>query len=200
MKSLFLASQSPRRAQLLSQLGLKFQILTPSSEERIVVGKTEEEIIKQTEQNTLLKAESVLDSVNEGVIISGDTVVVTQDFRVLGKPTTSDEALVMLEQLVGTRHRVLSAVAVVANDQSRVTVDHVWTTVTFRETQQEALKRYIATKEPFGKAGGYAIQSKGAFLVAKLTGSPTAVIGLPLELVVSLLHAHGVEVWQYWKD
>ena len=200
MKSLFLASQSSRRAQLLSQLGLKFQILTPSIEEKIVFGKTEAEIIKQTKQNALLKVESVIDLVTEGVIISGDTVVVTQNNHVMGKPTNFDEAFAMLKQLVGTWHRVLSAVAVTATDQSQVTVDHAWSTVYFRETPLEVLKQYIATKEPLGKAGGYAIQGKGAFLVAQITGSFSAVVGLPLELVVPLLNKHGIEVWQHWDD
>ena len=200
MKPLFLASQSPRRAQLLSQLGLEFQVLKPSIEETNVLGLTEEEIIKQTEQNALLKGESVLNMIDEGIVISGDTVIMTQDHQVLGKPITPAMALTMLKQLAGTWHRVLSAVAVISTEPYQATVDHVWTTVTFRETSLDVLKKYIATTEPLGKAGGYAIQGKGAFLVTQISGSPSAVIGLPLELVVELLQIHGIKIWQCWTD
>lgn len=200
MKPIFLASHSSRRASLLSQLGLKFQVLTPFVEETKVFGTTEAEIIQQTKQNALHKAESVQEMVGEGVIISGDTVIVTQNLQVLGKPATSADALAMLKQLVGTWHRVLSAVVIASANLAQVTVDHAWTTVSFRQVPLKILHHYIATKEPLGKAGGYAIQGKGGFLVTRIMGSPSAVIGLPLELVVSLLSKHGIEIWQYWID
>ena len=200
MKPIILASRSSRRASLLSQLGLKFRILTPTVEETMLFGSTEAEIIQQTKQNALRKAESVRDLVGEGIIISGDTVIVTQNFQVFGKPTSSADALAMLKQLVGTWHRVLSAVAVASANPVTVSVDHAWTTVSFRKVPLKILRHYVATEEPLGKAGGYAIQGKGGFLLAQITGSPSAVIGLPLELVVSLLSKHGVEVWHYWTD
>jgi septum formation protein len=200
MKPLILASRSPRRALLLSQLGLTFRVLTPSVEETNVFSVTEKEIIQQTKQNAFRKAESVHKMVDEGIIISGDTVIVTQDFQVLGKPATSAEALAMLKQLVGTWHRVLSAVAVISANLAKVCVDHAWATVYFRRAPLKVLRHYITTQEPLGKAGGYAIQGKGGFLLTQITGSPSAVIGLPLELVVSLLSKHGIEIWQCWTD
>jgi septum formation protein len=200
MKPLFLASQSPRRATLLSQLGLPFQILSPLIEETTVTGTTKKAITQQTEQNALMKARSVLEMVDKGVIISGDTVVVTKQYHVLGKPTTPQDALGMLKQLVGTLHHVLSAVAVISASPEKISTDHVWTKVAFRNIPLEGLTSYVATKEPLGKAGGYAIQGKGGFLVEHIEGSQSAVIGLPLELVVSLLNSHGIDVWQYWND
>ncbi|MFX0168660.1 MAG: Maf family protein [Candidatus Hodarchaeota archaeon] len=198
MNPLFLASQSPRRAALLSQLGLVFQVLKPKARESRITDSTDVGIIQLAEQNALEKAQSVLDSVQDGLILSGDTMVVTQNNQVLGKPTTAQEALVMLKGLVGTWHRVISAVAVISANTKKARVDHVWTTVTFRKVPIDALKCYIAIQEPLGKAGGYAIQGKGMFLIEKIDGSHSAVIGLPLELVVSLLMDHGVEVWHYW--
>jgi len=198
MPPLYLASASPRRAALLGQLGVPFQILAPTAEEARVTGGPVRVVGRVVLANALRKARAVAAQLAEGLVIAGDTLVLTDKGRGLGKPQTAENALVMLRQLVGTWHRVLSAVAVVdaATRKSRVRLAsaRVW----FRPVPDTALRRYAATGEPLDKAGAYAIQGLGSFLVARVSGSYTAVIGFPLELVVTLLEDFGFTVPNHW--
>ena len=197
MIPLFLASKSPRRAALLTHLGLTFEIRTPQSQEDILTMGSDDEIVNTVCQNALQKAFSVLPSIEKGLVISGDTLVVTKKNRVLGKPTTTDEAFHMLQELTGKEHRVISAVAIVDASSKKKRVGHKWTTVTFRKASDDELRMYVQTHEPIGKAGGYAIQGKGGTLVQSIEGSYTAVIGIPIELVVSFLASFGLYPRQY---
>jgi septum formation protein len=197
MKPLFLASNSPRRARLLSNLGLEFEIRKPQTREKTPTADTDEAIIATVCENALRKALSILSSINDGLAIGGDTLVVTNNKKVLGKPKTSNEALRMLQQLVGKTHRVISAVAIVDASTRETKVGHSWATVTFRKATKEELQHYVLSREPLGKAGGYAIQGKGGILIESIEGSYTAIIGLPIELVVPFLSHFGVPPSQY---
>jgi septum formation protein len=199
MKLLFLASNSERRSSLLTQLGLQFQVLSPTVEELEISAGTDAQIIKTVEENALRKAQSV-QSTQDGLIISGDTLVVTRDNQVLGKPQTDEEAFDMLQQLNGTWHRVISAVAVIDTTTENSSVSHIWSRVHFHNLSPEVIRQYISTNEPIGKAGGYAIQGLGGFLVEEVEGSFTAVVGMPFELLVPLLSEFGVQIWHYWKS
>ncbi|MFW9985134.1 MAG: Maf family protein [Candidatus Odinarchaeota archaeon] len=199
MKRIFLASQSKRRSTLLLQLGLRFETILPQIQETVISTGSDTKIVEIVQSNALRKAQSLLNSVSEGLIISGDTLVVTEDNRILGKPQTHDEAIQMLLSLVDTWHRIISAVAVIDVITRNSLVRHLWTRIRFRKVSDEAIRQYVSTKEPFGKAGGYAIQGKGGFLVDRVEGSYTSVIGLPLELVIELLDEFGVKIWQYWS-
>jgi septum formation protein len=198
MPPLYLASASPRRAALLSQLGVSFQVIAPTAEETDATGGPVRVVSRVVLANALRKAKAVAAQLAEGLVIAGDTLVLTDEGKGLGKPQTAEKALTMLRQLVGTWHRVLSAVAIVdaATRKSRVRLAsaRVW----FRPTPDTALRRYIATGEPLDKAGAYAIQGLGSFLVARVSGSYTAVIGFPLELVVALLEDFGFAVPDHW--
>jgi septum formation protein len=197
MIPLFLASKSTRRAALLKHLGLTFEIRTPHSQEKTITTGSDDEIIKTVCQNALQKAFSVLPTIDKGLIISGDTLVVTETNQVLGKPKTSDEAIKMLQGLAGKLHRVVSAVAIVDVRSKEKLVGHKWTKVTFRKVSNDELQKYMLTQEPLGKAGGYAIQGKGGALVESIEGSYTTVIGMPVELVVSFLTQFGLYPSQY---
>ena len=197
MIPLFLASKSSRRAGLLSHLGLTFEIRTPQNQEETLTVGSDDEIINTVCENALQKAFSVLPSIDKGLIISGDTLVVTKQNRVLGKPKTTDEAFRMLQELTGKKHRVISAVAIVDASSKKKRVGHKWTTVTFRKVSDNELQKYVQTQEPLGKAGGYAIQGKGGALIESIEGSYTAVIGIPIELVVSFLTHFGISPSQY---
>lgn len=199
MKRIFLASQSKRRSTLLLQLGLRFETILPQIQETVISTGSDTKIVEIVQSNALRKAQSLLNSVSEGLIISGDTLVVTKGNRILGKPQTHDEAIQMLLSLVDTWHRIISAVAVIDVITRNSLVRHLWTRIRFRKVSDEAIRQYVSTKEPFGKAGGYAIQGKGGFLVDRVEGSYTSVIGLPLELVIELLDEFGVKIWQYWS-
>lgn len=199
MKLLFLASNSQRRSSLLTQLGLQFQVLSPTVEETEISAGTDAQIIKVVQDNALRKAQSVK-STQDGLIISGDTLVVTRDNQVLGKPQTDDEAIEMLQQLSGTWHRVISAVAVIDTTTEKSSVSHIWSRVCFHTIPLEVIQQYVSTTEPIGKAGGYAIQGLGGFLVEKVEGSFTAVVGMPFEILVPLLSEFDVQIWHYWKS
>ena len=199
MKLLFLASKSRRRSSLLTQLGLQFQVLSPTVEEIEISAGTDAQIIKVVQDNALRKAQSVK-STQDGLIISGDTLVVTKDNQVLGKPQTDEEAIEMLQELNGAWHRVISAVAIVDSTTEKSSVSHIWSRVCFHNIPLEVIRQYVSTAEPIGKAGGYAIQGLGGFLVEKVEGSFTAVVGMPFEILVPLLSEFDVQIWQYWKS
>lgn len=197
MIPLFLASKSPRRATLLTHLGLTFEILDPQIQEKTLTTGSDEEIVHVVRHNALQKAFSVLPTIEEGLIIGGDTLVVTNRNIVLGKPKTADEAYQMLQGLTGKQHRVISAVAIVDVRSEENQVGHKWATVTFRKVSDNELRKYVLTQEPIGKAGGYAIQGKGGALIESIEGSYTAVIGMPIELVVAFLTRFGLSPSQY---
>jgi septum formation protein len=197
MIPLFLASKSPRRAALLKHLGLTFEIRTPRSQEKTLRSGTDNEIVDTVCHNALQKVLSILPTINIGLVIGGDTLVVTEANLVLGKPKTSDEAFQMLQGLSDKQHRVISAVAIVDASSKAKRIGHKWTKVTFRKASDGELQKYVLTQEPIGKAGGYAIQGKGGTLVESIEGSYTAVIGMPVELVVSFLAHFGLQPNQY---
>jgi septum formation protein len=199
MKLLFLASKSKRRSDLLVQLGLQFQVVPPQIEEAELASGTDPQIIQTVQRNALHKAQSIKDTQN-GLIISGDTLVITKENQVLGKPQTKEEAVKMLQQLNGTWHRVISAVAVVDVATKKSEVRHLWSRVTFHKLPPEVIDQYVSTREPIGKAGGYAIQGFGGFLIEKVEGSFTNVVGMPFEILIPILADFDVQIWYYWKS
>jgi septum formation protein len=198
MPLLYLASASPRRAALLAQLGVPFQVITPIAEEVLIPGGPVQAVSRAVKASALRKADEAAAGLNDGVVIAGDTVVLTDKGRVLGKPQTAENALAMLRRLVGTWHRVLSAVAVVDAATRRSRVRLVSARVWLRPVSESVLRRYVATGEPLDKAGAYAIQGLGSSLVSRVRGSYTAVIGFPLELVASLLEQFGFVISDRW--
>ena len=199
MKLLFLASNSERRSTLLTQLGLQFQVFSPTVKEIEISAGTDAQIIQTVEKNALRKAQSVR-LTQDGLIISGDTLVVTRNNQVLGKPQTGEEAFEMLQQLNGTWHRVISEVAIVDTTTENSSVSHIWSRVRFHNIPPDVIRQYVSTAEPLGKAGGYAIQGLGGFPVEKVEGSFTAVVGMPFEILVPLLSEFDVQIWHYWKS
>lgn len=198
MKPLFLASKSTQRAALLSQLGLQFEIIPARIFETTLTKTDDSEIIEKVQQNALKKAQSALHLVTDGIIIAGDTLIVTHDQCVLGKPRTAAEAYKMLQSLVGQWHRVISAVAMIDASTLKSLVRYLWTRVKFRSLPESMLRDYVSTKEPLGKAGGYAIQGKGAFFIEQIEGSYTSIVGLPLELVIEMFEVFDVKLKHYW--
>jgi septum formation protein len=199
MASLYLASTSPQRRELLTQLGITFKVMSPQIREEHhneTSGPTATHVVCK---NALTKAQEVASRLTEGLVIGGDTLVVTNRGKVLGKAKTSKDALAMLRLLSGTWHRVLSAVALVDAKSGDHKVGHASTIVFFRKVSDTTLHKYVETHEPLEKAGAYAIQGKGGFLIEKISGSYSAVVGLPLGLLVGLLTEFGVPVWKYWN-
>jgi septum formation protein len=175
---LVLASASPRRRELLQQIGLKFQVVPSRAEEQILPGETPEEHVIRL---SLDKAEEVAnrDDISGRWFIGSDTIVLC-DRQILGKPEDELHAATMLRQLSGREHQVLSGYAIIDRQTGKQQSEAVNTKVWFRQLTESEITSYIATGEPADKAGAYAIQGLGICFVARIEGSYTNVVGLPL--------------------
>lgn len=186
--ALILASKSPRRRELLAQMGLTdFEIHPALGEELAQPDLTPPELVQAL---ALHKAQEVAQAFAQSgdVVIGADTIVVL-DGQVLGKPHDEAHALAMLTALSGREHHVYTGVAVLQDGRALVQVED--TAVWFRNASEGELRRYIATGEPMDKAGAYAVQGRAGAFVRSIHGSPTNVIGLPLETVARLLREAG---------
>ena len=186
-----LASASPRRAELLAQLGVCFDVLPQAIDETPKSGE------KATELSLRLadaKAQSALESAGDAaVLVLGSDTVVSVDDMLLGKPVSADDAVQMLVQLSGRIHRVCTAVSLASRESSASGLSE--TRVRFREITDSEAHAYWSTGEPKGKAGGYAIQGRGAVFVESISGSYSGVMGLPLFETAALLAEFGVPLW-----
>ncbi|MGA1371567.1 MAG: Maf family protein [Pseudomonadales bacterium] len=186
---LVLASGSPRRADLLKQIGLPFEVRLPDPavDESVRVNEKPEPYVRR-----LARAKALALAAPGCVVVAADTTVVLDD-AVLGKPADSAEAQRMLLALAGRSHEVLTAVAVRRDDDCRVTL--VRTRVHFRPISREEAFAYSETGEGMDKAGAYAIQGLGAVFVSAIEGSFSNVVGLPLAETDGLLQDLGVDTW-----
>ncbi|MDA0144435.1 septum formation inhibitor Maf [Vibrio kanaloae] len=179
-KSLVLASGSPRRKELLSQLGYEFSVLVTDVEECKHAQETAEEYVKRLSLDKALAALSLLgvsDSEKQHVVLGSDTVVVSQG-QVLEKPADFSDSKRMLTQLANHRHQVMTAVSVVSATQqnTKIVITDVW----FKPLSEKEIEQYWETGEPCDKAGSYGIQGLGGRFVTRIEGSYYAVVGLPL--------------------
>jgi len=180
-----LASASSRRRALLQDLGLDFEILEARIEERPEPGETPQEFVLRAASD---KA-SVISGLNPASWVLGADTVVVHGIRILGKPKNSEEALQVLLSLSGRKHVVHTGFCL-KNSEEQASVSRVVTTeVSFFHFTREVAAAYVATGEPLDKAGAYGIQGIGGFLVEKINGSYSNVVGLPLvEVIQELLH------------
>jgi len=183
---LILASASPRRRELLAQLGVSFSVLPADIDERVVDGETPQAYVRRM---AVGKAEAghaqAAVAVAPGPIVLGADTTVVVNAQILGKPENQDDAMRMLALLSGRTHRVLSSVAV--TDGKRLEARTSITEVSFRNISPGESAAYWATGEPYDKAGAYAVQGLGALFVHELKGSYTGVVGLPLYETAELL-------------
>lgn len=191
-QKVYLASGSPRRRELLSQIGVPFEVLPVSVPEQQAPGESPQAYVRRL---ALEKARAGLVALNgeSGVVLGADTLG-ELDGKVLEKPLNQQDAARMLEAMSGREHRVLSAVAIA--DHTRELVNVVETRVLFRNLNSSEIERYWNSGEPQDKAGGYAIQGLGAVFVKSISGSYSAVVGLPLEATQALLAEFEIPVWQ----
>lgn len=175
MFPIYLASASPRRRELLTLLGVPFEILLTQTVEERLDGETVQEHVCRLAQ---AKAQAgVILAQQDWPVLGADTIVVL-DGQVLGKPHDEQQAMRMLTALSGRQHQVMTAIAMA--DRHHMLCQRVVTDVTFRTLSPEEIREYIATGEPMDKAGAYGIQGKGGCFVRTITGSYHAVVGLPL--------------------
>jgi septum formation protein len=187
---LFLASTSPRRRELLQQLGLSFDVLKIDVDETRRADETPEAYVERLARD---KAHAGLAQVSAGaVVIAADTTVALANDE-LGKPASLAEAYAMWARLSGQTHRVLTGVAVAT--AARMESGVVTTQVHFRDITMAEQTAYWASGEPQDKAGGYAIQGKGAVFVRGIEGSYSNVVGLPLAETAAMLASFGFSIW-----
>lgn len=188
---IILASSSPRRKQLLAQLGLRFDIITPAIDESRLPA---EDLVDYAQRLSRQKAAAVLAQIEHqpSLIIAADTIV-EQHGDLLGKPHNAQAAQAMLLRLRGQKHTVISGfTAQRAGDCPCVITRHVRTIVYMRDYSRDEIAAYIASGDPFDKAGGYAIQNESFHPVARIQGSYSNVVGLPLEALRLALAEIGV--------
>lgn len=186
--SLILASKSPRRRDLLNQAGLTFTVIPSTVDERAVAIASPEEHVRLLAE---AKAGEVAQRFPESWVIGADTVVLIEN-TVLGKPRTQSEARHMLETLSGKTHKVLTGYCICCKNAKRSFSRTVETKVLFKPLTDREMDWYVSTREPFDKAGGYAAQGLGTFLIKRVEGSYTSVVGLPVCEVVDYLVKQGV--------
>lgn len=183
-----LASGSPRRRELLTDLGLEFTVHpSPVEEPAPMQGEAPVDYVKRMAE---LKTMDVATHFTDQTVLGADTIVVLDD-RIMGKPTDKAHALEMLTALSGQTHQVITGFCLVLPDNKTIT-KAISTDVDMRTSGKAELTGYIATNEPMDKAGAYAIQGIGTFLVTAIRGSYTNVVGLPLARVLEELLIHKI--------
>ncbi|HEV2112243.1 MAG TPA: nucleoside triphosphate pyrophosphatase [Gammaproteobacteria bacterium] len=190
MDPIYLASASPRRRQLLEQLGLRFEVLAADLDETPRPGEAAADYVQRLAR---AKAEAAAARLGDPAarVLGADTAVVL-DGAILGKPRDRAEGLAMLARLSGRRHQVLSAVALWQGGRLDTALSS--SEVSFRDISAAEARSYWESGEPADKAGGYAIQGLGAMFVVRLEGSYSGVVGLPLFETAELLRNAGVRV------
>lgn len=185
---IILASASPRRRELLTQVGYRFDVVPSSVEEEMEDG-TPMDIVKH---NALIKAQDIAKSYPQDTVIGADTIVVVGG-RIFGKPQDKKDAEKMLTELSGRIHQVMTGIAVIQGD--RVHSEVVVTDVTMRNYGADEIRAYIATGEPMDKAGAYGIQGIGALFVSHIGGCYNNVVGLPIARVAEVLTTFNHSAW-----
>lgn len=183
---IILASQSPRRRELLTLVGIAHEVRPADIDESVLPGEVPE---AHAERLAREKAHTVAALEPGGVVVAADTIVVV-DGRILGKPTDDADARRMLRDLAGRAHTVFTAMAVARGERTVSAVERV--AVTVRPLADDEIAAYVATGEPRDKAGAYGIQGHGATLVERIDGDFFAVVGLSLVRLVALLREAGV--------
>ena len=185
---LILASSSPRRRELLKQIGLRFEVIPSNVKE---IKEDGEDPISHVLRLAEEKALDISQKVENSWIIGADTIVLVDD-EILGKPSEEQEAYQMLMKLSGREHKVITGFCIIDSETGESTKRHVETTVMIKKLTHEEITEYIKTREPFDKAGSYAIQGIGSFMVREIKGSYTNVVGLPVCELVEVLDNLGI--------
>lgn len=190
MKSIILASASPRRKQLLKQLGLDFKVIPSEIEEKL---NPRWQPRKQVEVLSEQKAYEVATKYKNAIVIGVDTMV-SYNNEVIGKPKDEKDARFMLKRLSGKKQTVITAFTIIDTAKRKSVTKSVETDIWFRKISDQEMKSYIAKEKPFDKAGGYGIQSLGAVFVEKVEGDFLSAVGLPLFALAKELKKFGVNV------
>jgi septum formation protein len=192
MKTIILASASPRRKELLEKTGLKFEVEPSNYQENISPELEPHELAKSL---SLEKARLVARNHQNTLVIAADTFIVFEG-KILGKPPRETEAKKMLETLSGRPHSVITGFTIIDTENNKALSKSVETKVYIRKLSSKEIEAYVKSKEPLDKAGAYAIQGLGSVIVEKIEGDYFNVIGLPLSVLAESLKEFGVHILQ----
>ena len=194
MKKIILASASPRRRELLANVGVIFQVCPGDSEEKITK-EIPEEIVKELSLQKAMAAASKFD-MEDGTIVLGADTIVSFESRILGKPKNEDDAVNTLSMLQGNTHQVYTGVTVLErkNADWRIITFAERTDVSFYPVSEEEIRTYVATGEPMDKAGSYGIQGRFGAYVREIRGDYTNVVGLPVGRLFYEMKKNGIEL------
>jgi len=185
---IILASQSPRRKELLEQAGLKFEIMAADIDENALPLALPRDYVKNLSR---IKADHIAKAHKDHWVIGADTIVVVEG-NILGKPETREESIRMLTKLNNKQHSVFTGFTICSHTRGEFITKAIETGVTFKKLSEREIQWYASTNEPYDKAGGYGIQGIGAFLVRKISGSYSNVVGLPVCEVMEALTTLGI--------
>jgi len=190
---LYLASRSPRRRELLSQIGIEYQTLLSDVFEQQRSAESSEEYVRRLAMEKAQAGWLMLAVSEQRPVLGADTVVVV-DGDVLEKPQHRDEGMAMMAKLSGRTHQVMTGMALVmgTHEQSRLSISHV----TFRETSEDERARYWRSGEPLDKAGGYAVQGLAAAFISRIEGSYSGIMGLSLFEVTEMLAQQHIHIFE----
>ena len=206
MSQIILASQSPRRKELLEQIGLEFEIC-PAKGEEIITKTVPEEVVRELSKQKAEEVAAMVSSFGEehkdittpsDIMVIGADTVVAYDGQILGKPKDEEDAKRMLTMLSGNTHSVFTGVTLVLIDKSGRAGELVFyekTDVKMHEMTEKEIERYIATGEPMDKAGSYGIQGKCAIYIEKIDGDYNNVVGLPITRIYQELKKIGIDIY-----
>lgn len=201
MKKIILASGSPRRNAILKNLGIPYEQMPSMVESKVEVNEADvNSPYEWVKLYSSKKAHEINNNVSGDLIIIGADTIVTQLGSIMEKPLDEIDAYRMLKKLQGKKHTVYTGLTLIfKNEDGSFTEENYVdaTDVYMREASDEEIKKYIATKEPFDKAGSYAIQGLGSFFVEYINGDYYTVVGLPISVLVRAFKDHGIDLLDY---
>ncbi|MCK5415847.1 septum formation inhibitor Maf [Candidatus Parcubacteria bacterium] len=191
MQKIYLASTSPRRKQLLKQIGLEFKVCSSNYKEDMTLKMKPTELAKYLSRG---KAKAVIKNIKTGLVIAADTFI-TLDKKVLGKPHTSKQAKITLQSISGKTLKVITGFTVIDASTKKEISKAVTTKVFIKNLKEQEIDNYIKTGEPLDKAGAFGVQGLGVIFVKKIDGDYNNVVGLPLFKLVQVLKEFNVEIF-----
>jgi len=189
MKKIILASKSIDRSKILNRLNIPFEILTTNINESDYKDKYSEpiDLVKELAKVKVLKAKELLKNEEIGTVVIAADTIVEFNGKIIGKAQNEEEAFQILKSLINRSHNLITGIALTSIDDPKIIVDHDITVVTFTELSDNDIRNYIKTEEWKGRAGAYSIRDRASLFIKEIRGSPSNVIGLPMQKIFKIL-------------